>query len=129
MSQWMRQILRHTHISTVHPPLTVPLRRLHRRPSVTMVASRSTTFVLIAACVVLAVAPIANAHTCLLSPLQRGGAADATTKVADPRCGLGTGPCGGTKPGASAMTYKTGTTPTIHWIKNLNHYNAAAPGA
>ena len=61
----------------------------------------------LALCLVLAVGVVqlASAHTCLLAPMQRGGAANATTMVADPRCGLNIGPwyvgarrCEGTAP-------------------------------
>ena len=57
----------------------------------TSVATMRTSAAL-AAVMAVAVLASASAHTCLLNPMQRGGAANATTTVADPLCGVGTGP-------------------------------------
>ena len=86
-----------------------------------------TTNILVVA-LVLGIATSVRAHTCLLDPLQRNGAPGALTKVADPACGLNAAPCGGTKVGSPSASYQAGTTASITWVKNLNHYNSAAPG-
>lgn len=83
-----------------------------------------TLAVVVAACLLSS----AFAHTCLLHPLQRGGAPGATKMPADKVCGKTTGPCGGAPMGKPSMMVKAGSTVEINWVKNLNHYNPTAPG-
>ncbi|KAK3086329.1 hypothetical protein FSP39_016942 [Pinctada imbricata] len=69
---------------------------------------------------------VAQAHLCLLSPPQRGNMSGLNTPAA-PNCLLLTGPCGGRQAG-SPTYYHTGDNMTVIFMKNFDHYYAAAPG-
>lgn len=68
-----------------------------------------------------------SAHLCVLEPLQRGGAAGAGTSAANV-CFQTAGPCGVTMTGAPTAAYVAGQNAYATLMKNLDHYNAAAPG-
>jgi len=75
---------------------------------------------------VLSLAAVA-AHLCILEPLQRGGAAGAGSSAANV-CFQTAGPCGVTAGGAPTAAYVAGQNAYATLMKNLDHYNAPAPG-
>merc|ERR1711904_111830 len=66
-------------------------------------------------------------HTCLLNPAQRGPLT-GINKIHDPNCGLMNGPCGGLPRKPATLQYEAGSTQSIVWQKNLDHYTTADPG-
>eukprot|EP01114_Cavostelium_apophysatum_P002777 TRINITY_DN1246_c0_g1_i1.p1 TRINITY_DN1246_c0_g1~~TRINITY_DN1246_c0_g1_i1.p1 ORF type:complete len:155 (+),score=11.95 TRINITY_DN1246_c0_g1_i1:107-571(+) len=76
---------------------------------------------------VLIFASYALAHTCLLTPAQRGSL-DGFDTVASDNCIRQTGPCGGLKPQSPSVYIQSNSTFIFTFIKNLDHWYAADPG-
>lgn len=101
--------------------------RLVRENGLTWVTDRMKA--ILATIAVLALFGSASAHLCMLQPKQRGSVAGATSMPDDPVCGYTSpAPCGPMKQGPSVATYQCGSTVTVSWVKNANHWNPAGPG-
>lgn len=76
-----------------------------------------------------ALAATASAHMCALSPMQRGGIAGADQPGASACANAGIpGPCGPAPAGAPVAAWIPRQEGWVHTLKNLNHFNAQAPG-
>ena len=69
---------------------------------------------------------VVSAHLCVMSPSQRGGTAGSDKPGASICAQLSS--CGAAKPGAPAANWTEGQPQKLVWMKNLDHWNSAAPG-
>ena len=75
------------------------------------------------------VVALCNAHLCLVNPTQRGvWTEDALNSEADNSCIKLDSPCGGDDAADPQVVFEAGANFTLVFQKNLNHYNADAPG-
>jgi len=68
------------------------------------------------------------AHVCLLNPEQRGGVNSGINQIASNECFQTTGPCGSFPQSPPMVFYGSGQNLTVIFQKNLNHWDASAPG-